>query len=244
MMRACQLFLSLALLCLCLSPATTTDTPASDKARRRMRIVVISDTHGGHEELGVLDGDVLIHCGDVEHLFRVDPRAVGKIDDWFGRQHFERIFVIGGNHDLGIEAMVRDGLSPLANATWLHDRAEVFKGIRFYGSSWVPMLDGHAFFADDDRLKRAWAQIPDDTDVLITHTPPAGILDVSSSGMRLGCAHLASRLAEISPRLHCFGHVHNSAGQRVVGTTTSLNASSVDSSFRIAHALILIDLAP
>ena len=31
-----------------------------------MRLVVISDTHGDHEQLGVLDGDVLVHCGDAE----------------------------------------------------------------------------------------------------------------------------------------------------------------------------------
>jgi Icc-related predicted phosphoesterase len=104
------------------------------------------------------------------------------------------------------------------------------------------MLDGHAFFADDPELVRAWSRIPEETDVLITHTPPGGILDVSRSGRPLGCGFLAARVREISPTLHGFGHVHNSAGHIQIGQTTYVNATSVDSDYVIAHPPFVFDL--
>lgn len=75
------------------------------------------------------------------------------------------------------------------------------------------MLAGQAFYQSDEELRDRWALIPDETDVLITHTPPYRVLDESSRGMTLGCPHLASSVDTIAPKLHCFGHVHNSAGR-------------------------------
>ncbi|MEM7507883.1 MAG: metallophosphoesterase [Pseudomonadota bacterium] len=200
-----------------------------------MKIVVISDTHGGHERLGQLEGDILIHCGDVEHLFRDDALALQRVDNWFARQNFEQILCIGGNHDLSMEDEARGGRQPFRHATYLQDAALTYRSVKFYGAPWVPMLAGHAFFAEAPELATAWGKIPDDVDVLITHTPPAGILDVSSQGMVLGCKHLAKRLQNLSPRLHCFGHVHASVGSRVIRATTYVNATSVNSDFQIAH---------
>jgi len=91
-------------------------------------------------------------------------------------------------------------------------------------------------------LGEAWLRIPDDVDVLITHTPPAGVLDVSSRGAALGCKHLAKRLKKLKPTLHCFGHVHASAGSRVHGGITYVNATSVNSSFEIAVPPFEFDL--
>jgi Icc-related predicted phosphoesterase len=208
-----------------------------------MKIVIISDTHGGHEALGNLRGDVLIHCGDIEHLFKPDDQAIEKMDDWFGRQQFDHILCTGGNHDLTLEGLVRSGKQPFRNATFLHDAEMVIDGIKFYGAPWVPQLENHAFFADERALDEAWSRIPEDVDVLITHTPPAGVLDMSSRGAMLGCARLARRLKAVKPVLHCFGHVHASAGSRVRGATTYVNASSVNSSFEIAVAPFEFDLS-
>lgn len=207
-----------------------------------MRIVVISDTHGGHEELALPSGDVLIHCGDFENLFQANPDAILQIDDWFKRQEFDLVLCTGGNHDHLIQECLNEGRQPFEHAVFLKDEAFAHRGVTFHGSPWVPHLDGHAFFADDDRLRDAWAAIPDDVDVLITHTPPAGILDISSTDLMLGCACLAERLVQLGPKLHCFGHVHASAGTCQVGTTTFVNASSVGSDFRIKNEPFVIDL--
>jgi len=201
-----------------------------------MKIVIISDTHGHHEKLGTLSGDVLIHCGDFENLFAQTNAAIDQMDAWFGQQDFDQILCIGGNHDRLLEDRVTKVAQPFANAVYLQDSGFVHKGVKFYGVPWVPQLIQHAFYADDAALHAAWAGIPADTDVLITHTPPAGILDVSSRGLTLGCAHLARRVRQVKPALHCFGHVHASAGHLVKRGVTFVNASSINSAFEIANA--------
>lgn len=51
-------------------------------------------------------------------------------------------------------------------------------GIKVYGSSWHP-LPGYSFSRDrGEALLNQWKNIPADTDVLLTHTPPLGYLDL------------------------------------------------------------------
>lgn len=51
--------------------------------------------------------------------------------------------------------------------------------------------------------------IPDDTDVLITHTPPVGHGDLCSSGVRAGCVELLTTVQKrVKPKYHVFGHIH------------------------------------
>ena len=207
-----------------------------------MRLVVISDTHGAHEDLGELQGDVLIHCGDFESIFESDPQIIEKVDDWFTRQRFQRIYCVGGNHDLELENRINVTDAPFKNAIWLHERRDMFRGYWFYGASWVPLLRNFAFFADESALEAAWARIPGDVDVLITHTPPKDVLDVSSKGQSLGCQHLSERLNHISPVLHCFGHVHKSRGEMTLGATRYINATSVSSGFASVLPPFIVDL--
>jgi Icc-related predicted phosphoesterase len=62
---------------------------------------------------------------------------------------------------------------------------------------------------------RHWAGIPDDVDVLITHGPPHGVLDLSPGQVEpMGDRELMARVKELpSLRLHCFGHVHGGYGR-------------------------------
>lgn len=170
-----------------------------------MRVVVVSDTHGRHEEYGVLEGDVLIHCGDGSES---SSESVEALDEWFGRQHFEQVLAVGGNHDFNLLQRTRAGTRAFHHARFLVDETVEIGGLRFHGSPWIPGLFGWAFFAKDEVLAARWALIPADTDVLITHTPPAGILDRDRGGYGYGCALLRRRLDELAPRLHCFGHIH------------------------------------
>ena len=200
-----------------------------------MKLTIISDTHNEHEKLGTLSGEVLLHCGDMFNPFSPEDDDVERMDAWFGQQKFDLILCTGGNHDLALEDRLKSDSSPFKNATYLQDQSFVYRGITFYGSPWTPDLRSHAFYQDDAELQKSWSAIPPDTDVLITHTPPAGILDVSSRGLELGCDHLAGELQRISPQLHCFGHVHASSGACVSNGISFINAAAVNSQFKLTR---------
>ena len=59
-----------------------------------------------------------------------------------------------------------------------------------------------------DRQTRHYANIPENTDILITHTPPFGILDFDDN-INYGSEELLSRISVVRPRLHLFGHIHS-----------------------------------
>jgi Predicted phosphoesterases, related to the Icc protein len=56
---------------------------------------------------------------------------------------------------------------------------------------------------------RKWNKIPDDTDILVTHTPPVGHGDLCCTGVRAGCVELLTTVQQrIKPKYHVFGHIH------------------------------------
>ncbi len=208
-----------------------------------MKIVIVSDTHNEHERLGILSGDVLVHCGDMFNLFRQSTDDMRSLDDWFGRQDFDVVLCIGGNHDTALEQHVEAGASPFANAVFLKDESYSHSGVNFYGSPWTPDLPGHAFQQRADELGKYWSRIPSDTDVLITHVPPAGILDVSSAGLKLGCTALTRELARVRPHVHCFGHVHASRGMTKQAGIHFVNAVSVNSRFELVYPPVEVEIS-
>ncbi len=207
------------------------------------RVTVISDTHCRHAEVDLPAGDLLIHCGDMFDLFDKTSQNLAPIDRWFGQQRFARILCTGGNHDRALETALERQPQPFRNAHVLCDEGVEFRGLKIYGAPWVPDLPTHAFFKDHTALARAWANIPPDTDILVTHTPPQGILDRSRRGQSLGCPALANAVQRIAPRAHCFGHVHASAGILENGGTLFINASSIESGTHNILPAITFNLA-
>jgi hypothetical protein len=55
-------------------------------------------------------------------------------------------------------------------------------------------------------------------DVVITHGPPKGVLDRTTSEppQSAGCAQLFAAVARARPRLHCYGHIHEGWGAKMV----------------------------
>ena len=61
--------------------------------------------------------------------------------------------------------------------------------------------------------------------VLISHSPPMGVLDLSSDGRRLGSQAVRETILIKKPNLVVCGHIHGSAGQiDRIGETTVINA--------------------
>jgi Icc-related predicted phosphoesterase len=61
--------------------------------------------------------------------------------------------------------------------------------------------------------------------VLVTHSPPQGILDVASSGRSLGSVAIRAAMERVQPPLIVCGHIHASGGRALLqGRTTVVNA--------------------
>ena len=151
-----------------------------------MKITFISDTHGKHAELTdkLPGGDVLIHSGDFMRGGHDENEAMDFFD-WFEHdvQGYDHKIFIAGNHDRLFEnepeqaIRLKDAYAP--SAIYLQDSSVKINGIKFYGSPHTPAFNNWAFNVerDSDEIEEIWNKIPNDTDVLITHGPPLGILD-------------------------------------------------------------------
>jgi Icc-related predicted phosphoesterase len=209
-----------------------------------MRIVAISDTHDRHDQIQLPEGDILIHGGDLS--MRGNLVEVRRFLDWFENQPFtERIF-IAGNHDFlfqedpGIaKALVEEKF-----CHYLQDDLVEIHGLKIYGSPWQPWLHNWAFNIkrDTGTLAVKWSKIPDDTDILITHGPPHGILDLTyDTNENVGCEALLERVKEVKPKIHIFGHIHETYGVKEGTYTIFVNASNLNLDYEVVNKPIVLD---
>jgi Icc-related predicted phosphoesterase len=189
-----------------------------------LTIVAISDTHQLHREVEVSAGDLLIHAGDFT-MFSKSAAAILDFNDWLGElPHFWKI-VVPGNHEFFLEADPSQR-KLITNATLLINESIEIMGLKVWGSPTTPLL-GEAFgvVSDTDRA-RLYSRIPSDTDVLVTHGPPFGILDQApGSEHHQGCRQLLAAVRRIKPMLHVFGHVHAGYGTYSTPDTLFVNAA-------------------
>lgn len=154
--------------------------------------------------------------------------------------------VIAGNHDWPFEREAVAAQAALAGVTYLQDQSVTVSGWKVYGSPWQPAFMNWAFNLprSSPELAEKWALIPADTDILVTHGPPHGILDRVKYGANVGCELLRDRVAAIKPALHCFGHIHEAFGQERHHDTLFVNAAMVNLQYQPFNKPVVVDLPP
>jgi Icc-related predicted phosphoesterase len=210
-----------------------------------MKMVFISDTHGLHHHLTLPEGDVLVHAGDFSKRGR--PDEVADFMQWFGQQYFEHRICIAGNHDFMAENYPDDFLKLVPdNVAYLNDSGVEIAGVRFWGSPITPWFFDWAFNRQRGaEIRPHWALIPPETNVLITHGPPYGILDrVVRTGNPVGCRDLGKKILEIKPALHVFGHIHEGHGDETHDGVRYLNVSTLDEHYRMVHKPVVVVYEP
>ena len=193
-------------------------------------ILHLSDTHGAHRRLGELPAaDVVVHSGDFT-MAGSEAEAMDFLEWFCDLPHRHKIFICG-NHDECLYGATIDGLD--SNVHYLCNSGVEIEGVKFYG---VPM-----FMTDciSERQNRHYAAIPADTDVLVTHTPPYGILDFDDN-IHYGSEKLLQRVAEMLPSLHLFGHIHRQYGTTDNGITRFSNGAIMNTDYTDLHAPNLI----
>lgn len=209
-----------------------------------MRVVCVSDTHGIHERMpdAIPDGDLLLHAGDITRRGNIED--LSEVNEFFAAlPHTHKVFV-PGNHDWCFEKSPERACELVSEATCLIDESIEIEGMTIWGSPWQPEFHNWAFnLPRGPKLKAVWQMIPVDTDIVITHSPPRGILDLCSNGRFEGCDDLRDRIFEVRPRLHLFGHIHESYGSEIREGIRFINASVCNQGYRPVNPPIIVDLA-
>lgn len=212
------------------------------KNKEHKKLVFISDTHSFHRRFDIPEGDFIIHCGDISGMSKVEELV--DFTDWFSSLPHKYKILIPGNHDLIFEDncdRARE-ITDAENIIVLIEQGIELEGIKFWGSPITPFFCNWAFNRFRGPLiEKHWDNIPNDTDVLITHGPPSGILDKCSNREKVGCEDLLNRIKLVKPKYHAFGHIHHSYGIYKGKDTTFINASLLNDDYIITNKPIVIE---
>lgn len=200
-----------------------------------MKLWHISDTHSLHNHLSIPENiDMIVHSGDATNQrepIKNLPELISFLD-WYSKIPVKYKLYVPGNHDTSVASrLITPEQIKDMGITYLEDEEVVIEGYKIYGSPWVPTYGDWSFMTARHKIYRKWFNIPEDTDVLVTHGPPQGILDLSINRNKemefCGDKSLLTAILNINPKLHCFGHIHDNDSIKNSGTRTLSNCKTI-----------------
>lgn len=166
------------------------------------KICAISDIHGSLIDIPECDilcicGDILpldIQKNTIESV----SWLAGPFQRWALAAPCKHVVLIWGNHDFIGERLLEYGTKNICDPDYkniygysgdeqatdlflddeyykisiLLDSYVVIDGIKIYGTPWCPELNNWAFYGDSETLMKKFLNIPNDTDIILTHCPP------------------------------------------------------------------------
>ena len=209
-------------------------------------------------------GDLLIHSGDISSLGRKSEverfvKWFNGIDNYTNK-----VFIAGNHDmTFDKEILLRDKLAYFEGKTeydtscsegkpdWLDNLLQtglnhnvfylennyvILDDVKIWGSPITPSF-GYGWGFNKDRgydINQIWNQIPDDTDIVITHGPIHSYCDrTDRGGLNVGCEQLYHRLNEVQPQLHFSGHIHEAYGYRQTNWGYAFNGCNCDLSYLV-----------
>ena len=217
-------------------------------------------------------GDLLIHSGDISSLGRESEvkdfiKWFNGIDNYIYKifiagnhdMSFDREVLLrnkldyfdggrnnwdtpcaDGKPDWLIELL--DNLNP--NVFYLENSYVELDQIKIWGSPYSATF-GYNWAFNVDRGHdsiQLWNQIPEDTDIVVTHGPIYGYCDrTARTYENVGCADLYHRLNTIKPQLHFSGHIHEAYGYKPTDWGYAFNGCTCDLSYDPINKPITFD---
>lgn len=208
----------------------------------KIKIWAFSDTHGKHEYLEIPEVDIAIFAGDATNSKNPDINLNELLNflDWYEKINIKHKIFVAGNHETSIyrNRILKEEFSN-RGIIYLENNNIVLEGLKIHGSPITPEYGTDwAFNVKRDKTIRYWDLIDDDTNILVTHGPPIGILDKTSNSYNYestGDSALLKVICRKLPEYVIFGHLHDEQGIFNAGRfkpnklyTTFLNVSICD----------------
>jgi|JI9StandDraft_2_1071091.scaffolds.fasta_scaffold03007_2 Icc-related predicted phosphoesterase len=222
-----------------------------------MRVWFISDTHNHHTELRIpSDIQIVVHCGDESESGNEwfnEPEA-REFFDWYSDLPIAIKVFVPGNHSTAIEKGL---VSPTdyPQVHFLIHRSMEVHGLNFFGTPFTPKFFNWSYMRSREELDFVWQTIPDQVDILISHGPPKGFLDVTCdmhtrAPIHVGSNSLTKHVTQrIKPMIHAFGHIHDEKEIRNFGHvldkgTNFINCSCCDVANQLVNHGFVVQLDP
>lgn len=197
-----------------------------------LKILAFSDLHAARSRAEALvaasaEADLVIGAGDFCNMRQGLDEALALLDGIAAP-----LVLVPGNaesHDELITAAPK-------GAVVLHGQGAEIDGLRLFGLGYgVPETPFGDWSCDlPEATAEAMLADCDAADILICHSPPKGIADVTTAGHSVGSVAIHDAIARIQPQLAVCGHIHDSWGKSgQIGTTRVVNLGPVPNWFEI-----------
>jgi Icc-related predicted phosphoesterase len=207
-----------------------------------VKVALTSDTHG---RLPIVEGvDAIIHAGDIGPDIDAINWFKHLLYPWAKRMRVP-VYVTPGNHDRIVERFNVPSEGKPSNLHLRIDTLEHIFGVKVWFSPWSPIFFDWAYMADEDKLAKKYAKIPDDTQVIVSHSPPFGYGDLNQQKIRCGSGALLYRMGQLSDlRLVVCGHIHEAFGSYNYNGIDVFNVSFMDAGYRPKNKPVIIEWPP
>ena len=190
-----------------------------------MKILAFSDVHVSQKHCRRIvemsqHVDLVIGAGDFGNIGGGLRRSIG----WLKAIEKPAVLVPGNSERFD---ELQDACQEWPCSTVLHGTETEALGVHIYGvGGGIPVtpFGPKSFDFTEDEARNLLRNCPHDG-ILVTHSPPKGILDISSSGMSLGSEAIREVIFKRKPKLLICGHIHESSGrEQITDQTRVINA--------------------
>lgn len=190
-----------------------------------MKLLLFSDLHGDQRAAQQLvklaqTVDIVVGAGDFGNVRSGIDKAIALLNSID-----KPAVLVPGNAESTEELEAACRAWPSSHV--LHGSGVEIEGIPFFGiGGGIPVTPFGSWSYDftEDEARQLLADCPAGG-VLVSHSPPKGLVDASSRGQNLGSKAVRETVERQQPALVVCGHIHESAGQQVsLGGTVVINA--------------------
>jgi Icc-related predicted phosphoesterase len=199
-----------------------------------MKLLAFSDLHLARARAADLvvasaEADLVVGAGDFCNARQGLAEAMELLSDITAP-----MVMVAGNAESADELRA----AAPASAQVLHGNGVTLEGVTFWGlGGGVPETPFGAWSWDlSEEDAEALLEPCERADVLVTHSPPKGLGDLTSTGLSVGSTAIRAAIERLQPKLSLFGHVHEAWGARgQIGRTDCANLGPMANFFEVSN---------